>query len=156
MSATPQNARKEMIARFDSVWNAKAPAIVAPADVPVIRYQGHEIGALPGAKKYWVRFGTTNVTTEEGGYVQDDGPEQSPVAYDTYGFITAQLFAPMIPGGYEKGELLAELAQCMFMRYETPSGVWFRKPRIEPLENDGTWYRWNIFVDYRFSQIKGN
>lgn len=156
MSASPQQARKEMIARFDAVWNTKAPAIVAPADVPEIRYQGLERGALPGSKTYWVRFGTTMVTTEEGGYVQGDGPEQSPVAYEAYGFITVQLFAPMIPGGYEKGELLAELAQCMFMRYETPSSVWFRKPRIEQLENDGTWYRWNVFVDYRFSQVKGN
>lgn len=155
MSATPQNARKEIIARFDAVWNDKAPAIVAPDDAPVIRYQGVEKGALPGAKKYWVRFGTTLVTTEEGGYVQGDGPEQSPVAFETYGFLTAQLFAPMIGDGHTKGELLAELAQCMFMRYETPSGVWFRNPRINGLENDGTWYRWNIIVDFRFSQIKG-
>lgn len=155
MTLTPQQARKEMFALVASTWAAKAPAIVTPA--PEIRYQGIEKAALPGADKFWMRVGTTTVTTRQSGHRSPDGPEGSPVVYDTYGFITLQMFAPMKDrDSWNKGELLAELGQCMFMASETGGGVWFRNPRIRELNNDGTWYRWNVIADYQFSQVKGS
>lgn len=156
MSTTPQNARKEIFALIASGWAAKAPAIVAPAAAPEMRYQGIEEGALPGAQKFWARSSTQLVTTRQSAHMMLPEPGQSPVEYATAGVVFVQIFAPMKGiGSYAKGELLAELGQCMFMATETASGVWFRNPRINELTNDGTWYRWNVIADYQFNQVKG-
>jgi len=154
MTITPQEARKEMLALVETIWTAKSAAIAGY--VPEVRYQGNESAGLPGTSKFWMRAGTTTVTTRQSGHQSPDGPEGSPVIYDTYGFITLQMFAPMnFKDAWSKGELLAQLGQCMFMASETGGAVWFRNPRIRELNNDGTWYRWNVIADYQFSQKKG-
>lgn len=154
MTLTPQQARKQMFALVEGVWDAKAATIVGYR--PEIRYQGVEEANPPGAGKFWMRIGTTTVTTRQSGHQMPDEPNGSPVVYDTYGFITLQMFAPMkSKDSWAKGELLAELGQCMFMASETGGSVWFRNPRIRELNNDGTFYRWNVIADYQFSQVKG-
>lgn len=156
MTATPQQARKEIFALIAAEWAAKAPAIVAPLAVPEVRWQGVEKAALPGATKFWARAGTQLATTRQNAHIMPDGPGGSPVQFGTAGIVTIQIFAPMKePASYAKGELLAELGQCMFMATETASGVWFRNPRINELPSDGTWYRWNVIADFQFNQVKG-
>lgn len=155
MSTSPQQARKEIFALIDADWQAKAPAIVAPLAVPELRWQGVEKAALPGSTKFWARAGTQLATTRQAAFAMAGLGGTVPV-YDTAGVVTIQIFAPMTdPSGYAKGELLAELGQCMFMARETASGVWFRNPRINELPNDGTWYRWNVLSDFQFNQVKG-
>ena len=155
MMLTYQQARKEMFAKVEGCWEAHAGAIVGYT--PEIRWQGVEEGKLPGADKFWMRASTTTVTTRQGGHMSPEGPEGSPVVYDTYGFITLQVFGPMKgKDSWSKGELLSEVGQRMFMASETAGGVWFRNPRIRELNNDGTWYRWNVISDYQFSQVKGS
>lgn len=151
----PQTARKEMFALVTKCWKLRAPAIVGY--VPEIRFQGVEEGALPGADKFWMRASTKSVTTRQSGHRSVDFGGADDVVYDSYGFITLQMFAPMKgKDTWNKGELLSELGQRMFMASETGSGVWFRNPRINDLNNDGTWYRWNVIADYQFSQTKGS
>lgn len=152
---TPQEARKEIFARVKACWTAGANAIVGYT--PEIRWQGIEEGELPGASKFFMRASTTGVTTRQSGHQCPDDPGGSPVVYDTYGFVTLQIFAPMKgKDNWSKGELLSELGQRMFMASETGGGVWFRNPRIRELNNDGTWFRWNVLADYQFSQTKGS
>lgn len=154
MTLTPQQARQEMFQRVNTCWAADSAAIVGY--VPEIRWQGVEEATPPGATKFWMRCGTTNVTVRQSGHQMPDAPNGSPVVYDNYGFITLQIFAPMKGRqNWSKGELLSELGQRMFMAYETGGGVWFRNPRIRDLNNDGTFFRWNVIADYQFSQIKG-
>ncbi len=155
MTLTPQEARKELFAKVNECWQANSAAIVGY--IPEIRWQGIEEGKIPGADKFWMRAGTTTVTTRQRGHRLPDGPEGSPVIYTTFGFITLQVFAPMNSRtSWSKGELLSELGQRMFMASETGGGVWFRNPRIRELNNDGTWYRWNVIADYQFDQMKGS
>ncbi|MAS67377.1 MAG: hypothetical protein CMK82_11355 [Pseudomonadales bacterium] len=152
---TPQQARKEMFALVATTWAAKAGAIVSP--IPEVRYQGVEEAKVPGADKFWMRAGTTTVTTRQSGHALPEGPDGSPVVFTNYGFITLQIFAPMKGKDvWAKGELLAELGQCMFMASETGGSVWFRNPRIREINNDGTWFRWNVIADYQFDQVKGS
>lgn len=153
MMLSPQDARKEMFALVAAEWAAKSSAVVGY--VPEVRYQGIEIGALPGANKHWMRVSTQTVTTQQRGHRMPEAGVSEPV-YDNIGFITLQIFSPMASrDSYAKGELLAELGQCMFMASETGGSIWFRNPRIRELDNDGTWYRWNVIADYQFSQVKG-
>lgn len=151
---TPQEARKEMFAMVDWNWTSKSENIIG--SVPEMRYQGDEEPELPGAENFWSRASTTTVTTRQRGHRLPEGPGASQAVYDNFGFITIQIFAPMkSKSAWSKGELLAELGQCMFMASETGGGIWFRNPRIREILNDGTWYRWNVIADYQFSQVKG-
>lgn len=155
MSARPQQARKEVFALIAARWAAGASTIVAPLQAPELRFQGVEKAGVPGATKYWARASTQLATTRQAAFAMN-GPGQSSPVYDTAGVVFVQIFAPMsVLDSYAKGELLAELAQCMFMATETASGVWFRNPRINELPNDGTWYRWNALADFQFNQVKG-
>jgi hypothetical protein len=154
MSLTPQQARKELLALVNTCWQAKAGAIVGY--VPEIRFQGVELPGLPGAEKFWMRCSTQGVAAPQRGHMMPEAGISKPV-HDNIGFITLQIFAPMkSPDSWEKGELLAELGQGMFMASETGGSIWFRNPRIRELDNDGTWYRWNVIADYQFSQVKGD
>lgn len=153
MTLTPQEARKQMFALVADTWAAKSEPIVGY--LPEIRYQGLEEAELPGADKFWMRASTQTVTTRQSGHRM---PEVggSPVVFTNFGFITLQVFAPMkARSSWAKGELLSELGQCMFMASETGGSVWFRNPRIREIQNDGTWYRWNVIADYQFDQVKG-
>lgn len=153
MTLSQQAARQEILAHIASAWAAGSAAIVGY--VPEIRYQGVELPGLPGTDNYWMRASTNNVTTEQSGHAIDE-PGVSEVIYTTFGFVTLQIFAPMkTADSYAKGELLSGLGQRMFMASETAGGIWFRNPRIRQLDNDGTWYRWNVIADYQFDQSKG-
>jgi hypothetical protein len=154
MSLQPQAARIQMLAAVDAAWQAGAAAIASY--VPEIRYQGLEEGPLPGANKFWMRASTQGVMNPQRGHRMPITGISKPV-YDNMGFITLQIFAPMnSPDSYAKGELLAQLGQGIFMASEVGGAIWFRNPRIRELDNDGTWYRWNVIADYQFSQVKGD
>lgn len=151
---SPQTARKEIFALFAAGWTAGAAVIVGKA-VPV-RYKGVEEAALPGALEFFVRASTQLADTQQSGFAVAEHTVKG-VRHTSYGIVMIQIFAPMKDAtAYAKGELLASLAQCIFMSAETPSGVWFRRPRINELEDDGTWYRWNVLADFQFDQAKGS
>jgi hypothetical protein len=153
MSLTPQNARKELFALVDSIWQAQTNAIIGY--IPEVRWQGMQESAIPASSKFWMRVSTKGVSNRQRGFSMPDNG-QSHAIFDNIGFITLQIFAPMTsPTGYAKGELLSAKGQCMFMATETGGAIWFRNPRIIELDNDGTWYRWNVVADYQFSQRKG-
>ena len=154
MTATPQQARKEIFTRINDCWQARAGIIVG-GPVPEARWQGEEKPGKPDKDKYWIRSSTQLVTTRQAGHREPPAPGQSLAFFDTFGVVFVQVFAPMKTGAYAKGELLGELLQNAFMATETPSGVWFRNPRINELENDGTWYRWNVIADFQFNQVRG-
>lgn len=152
--ATPQQARREVFALFAATFDAGAvPIVGSPVEV---RYQGVEEPASPGALEYFVRASTQLADTAQSGFAVAAHAVKG-VRFTTDGVAIFQVFAPMKSrGAYAKGELLASLVQRIFMGAETPSGVWFRRPRINELENDGTWYRWNVLTDFQFDQAKGN
>lgn len=150
----PPTARREVFALFAAGFAAEAATIVGSA--VDVRYQGVEEPMSPGALEYFVRASTQLADTGQSGFVVAEHAAKG-VRFTTDGVAIFQVFAPMkSPGAYAKGELLASLVQRIFMSAETPSGVWFRRPRINELENDGTWYRWNVLTDFQFDQAKGN
>lgn len=150
----PPTARREVFALFAAGFAAEAATIVGSA--VDVRYQGVEDPTPPGALEYFVRASTQLADTGQSGFVVAEHAAKG-VRFTTDGVAIFQVFAPMkSPGAYAKGELLASLVQRIFMSAETPSGVWFRRPRINELENDGTWYRWNVLTDFQFDQAKGN
>lgn len=150
MPTNPTNARDEVFGLFTEAWNAGT--IVTP--VPEIRYQGKEIGATP--EGYFVRLSMQQVGSPQGGFAMTEEPDASPIAFDTFGLIFVQVFAPMsAEDSWRYGDLLATFARDIFRRVETPSGVWFRNARYNELDNDKKRYRWNVIVEYDYSERKG-
>lgn len=157
MTTKPHTARDAIFGMLNTAWATKTTSIVGY--VPEIRWQGYETGEPPANDKFWIRAGTYLVDTNQSSYAMAEHTV-SGVRYTTDGLFIAQVFAPMSPAAaqnsYRKGELLAELIQCIYMSAETNNGVWFRRPQIETLDNDGTRYRWNVNVQFTFDQSKGH
>lgn len=153
MTVSPQTARKQIFQRILDCWSANAGDILSP--IPELRFQGLELSGIPGATSFWARASTQLVTTRQAAHAMPEAPDGSNVVYETHGLVFLQIFAPMKnPEAWAKGELLAQVGQRMFMASETSSAVWFRNPRMVELQNDGTWYRWNVIAEYQFNQTK--
>ena len=144
---SPIDARDEMFRLFNDAWTAVP--LVAELEVET-RWQGKEKGDIPAG--YFIRVSKTTVGSNSGGFLQNgDGPSDQ--VYDTFGNIFVQVFAPMdAEDAFRKGELLAIAARDIFRGVETISGAWFRKARYEELQNDGKHYRFNVIVEYEFSE----
>lgn len=154
MTLSYQQARKDVFSLVDAAWNAQAGAIVG-GSVPEMRYQGVEKSTAPDNGAYWARSSTQSVTTVQKGFRQNTS--NSPVIFTTNALVFIQIFAPMkVAGSWAIGELLGKLGQCMFMASDTQTGVWFRNPRVLEINNDGTWYRWNVVSNFQFDQTKGD
>jgi hypothetical protein len=152
MLADPIVARDEMFQLFDDGWEAidweGARHTIAQ---PEVRWQGKEKHDAPIPESYFVRVATRQAGSPLGGFMQDDGP--SPKVYDTFGNLFVQVFAPMDgEDSYRQGELLAIAARDIFRGVQTPSGVWFRNARYVELDDDKKFYRWNVIVEYEFSE----
>lgn len=159
MPSSPSLAREESARLFTERFAAPAAAIIgAPVE---IRYQG--VTARPGGQplkpvdpsKYWVRYSMRGVMSRPSAFVLDEEPVPSQMEFETNGLAFVQVFAPMIEvNGFAQGLLLAELAQDIFRRTETPSGVIFDNVRINELDDDTKAYRWNVIAEYEFSEVR--
>lgn len=150
MPATPTTARDEIFRLFTDGWAAQS---IVEGDLD-LRYQGRELPNIP--RGYWGRISTQMVTSQQSAHTMPDGPEASPIEYETNGLVFVQVFAPMAePDSYRNGDLLAAYCVDIFRRTETASGVWFRNGRFNELEADGQNYRWNVKVEYQFTERKG-
>lgn len=159
MPSSPSLARDESARLFTQRFAAPAAAIVGGA--VEIRYQG--VTVRPGGQplkpidpsKYWVRFSMRGVMSRPSAFVMADEPEASQLEFETNGLAFVQVFAPMSEvNGFAQGLLLAELAQDIFRRTETASGVVFNNVRINELDDDTKSYRWNVIAEYEFSEVK--
>lgn len=147
---TPTEARDETFELFTDAW--LAGTVLDP--MPTIRYQGNEKGKVPD--DYFVRLSMQQVSSPQTAFVMTDEPNSSPSLFETYGLVFAQIFAPMsAEDSWRIGDLLATHGRDIFRRVETPSGVTFRNARFNELDNDGKHYRWNVKVEYEFTERKG-
>lgn len=146
---TPSEARDEIYTLFTDAWTASN----IRAKMPEIRYQGKEKGSVPNDA--YIRLSMQQVASPQSAHTMPDGPEASGTQYTTHGLIFGQLFIPASErDGYYNGELLATFARDIFRASQTPSGVWFRNPRFNELEPEGSKFRWNIVVEYEYNEVK--
>jgi hypothetical protein len=152
MFESPLQARDEMFQLFLGGWEAVdwEGSEIAIAK-PEVRWQGKEKTTDPIPDDYFVRIATRGAGSPLSGFIADDGP--SAKAYDTFGNLFVQVFAPMnAEDSYRQGELIAAAARDIFRGVQTPSGVWFRNARYVELDDDKKFFRWNVIVEYEFSE----
>ena len=147
MSTTYANAVSEMFERFYTVWQVDSIGVVG--SVPEVRWQGVETGEKPNFDSYWARVSQETVD-EQQSTLRNGGTGQR---YRTDGLLFVQIFCPKSdPQGMENGRALAVIARNAFRAHTTPSGVWFRNPRISELEAEEKWLRLNVLVQYQYDE----
>jgi hypothetical protein len=141
----PILARDDMLQHFDTPFREHELVVDTAC---LIRYQGVPTpnGEPEIPDGFWVRVSTKNEGSPQGGFA-----DQEP-RFDSFGNIFVQVFAPIAEAdSYRNGELLAIAARDIFRR-GTEAGVWFRNARYTELEDDGKFYRWNVVVEFEFSE----
>lgn len=147
MSTTYENAVSEMFERFYSVWQTDTVAVVG--SVPEVHWQGIETGQKPGFDTFWARVSQETVSDEQSTLRNGDSGQR----YETNGLLFIQIFCPKSdPQGMAKGRQLGSIARNAFRSHVTPSGVWFRNPRVVELEAEEKWLRLNVIVQYQYDE----
>lgn len=131
---------------FTVGWNAGAPAIVGT--VPPIRFTGIETGDIP--KTDFARFTFQPVlerqaTLRNGEYGQ---------RYESEGLIIVQVFTARVNAqAYAHGRKLARMARDIYRGKDLGGCFLFRNVRINPLDPEPSFLRWNMVAEYQFDEI---
>ncbi len=146
--ATTAQARDEILARLKAVADAVTPT---PLKLVFDDAPGQPARTESTASRVapWARARVQHTTGRQASLSGANGVKR----WERGGFLIVQLFTPMLEG-QNLADSLGSIIRGAFEGYSTPSGVWFRNPRIQEVGSDGTWYQTNIFVDFQYDEVK--
>lgn len=148
MTTTYEEAKDEIYSQFFAAWVAGSAAIVGY--VPEVRWQNLEEATKPDQSKYWARVSTQSVDEPQANLGADAEGKRR---YTGLGLVFVQIFVPKTEGNDYKGAKLAELARNAYRGKKTTGGVWFRNVRINNLEPEELFYRFNVVAEYEYDEI---
>lgn len=161
MTANYEKAIDEIFSLFLLAWNANSASIVGY--VPEIRWQGvrpaEGLPEKPEGDKYWVRVSTQTVIEEQTSLSacveKDENGATLPASrYTASGLVFIQLFCPKSDArSMEIGRKLAMIAKKAYRGKKTESGVWFLNVRINPLDDEQLWNRFNVIAETEYDEI---
>ena len=141
-----EDAVSEMFAQFNNKWESEASGIVGYT--PDVRWPGVSEGDVP-VNKFWCRVSQQTVDEYQTGLSNGENNR-----YTTIGLIFVQLFCPRtVDSSYWNGRKLAKIARNAFRGHTTENKVWFRNARINELDPENAFYRFNIIAEYEYDQI---
>lgn len=151
MTTTYSEARNQINELFAAAWKANTAAIAGY--VPNIEWQGVQPRDKPESSKYWARVSVQSVFEEQTTLSTCEGrPGQK--RYTASGLVFVQLFCPKsIIGSFETGGKLAQVAKKAFRGKTTPGKVWFRNCRINELEPEALFYRFNVVTEFEYDEL---
>jgi hypothetical protein len=125
---------------LDAGW----PAIVGT--MPELRWQGRETTPPPDGGVYWARVSQQTVLER-----QQTLGKLGERKFESCGLIFVQIFCPRSSvESFEKGRQLAQVARNVFRGQN--SGVWFRNARINELDPEQGFWRFNVVSEYEFTE----
>lgn len=150
MPADITTARDEMLGRLKEVVDAIAgpPGPLqlvfddARADPPGTETPPSRVGS-------WARARVQHTTGRQASLAGASGTKR----WERGGFLIVQLFTPALDG-QNLADSLGSIILGAFEGYSSPSGVWFRNPRMNEVGKDGAWYQTNLFVDFQYDEVK--
>lgn len=161
MTATYEKAVDEMFSLFLAAWTANTAAVVGY--VPEIRWQGVKPPEgqpeKPDGDKYWVRVSQQTVIEEQTSLsacvVDNENGGTLPASrFTASGLLFVQLFCPKSDArSMEFGRKLAMIARNAFRGKKTESGVWFLNVRINPLDSEELWNRFNVVAETEYDEV---
>lgn len=151
MTTTYSEARNQINALFLAAWNAGSPAI--STYIPEIRWKGDAKRELPDGSKFWCRVSIQTVLEEQSTLSTCEGkPGQK--RYTASGLVFVQIFCPKSDTqAYSKGGKLAEVARNGFRGKSTPGKVWFRNARINELDPEELYERFNVVTEFEYDEL---
>lgn len=150
MTSTFIESGDEIYARINTLWNDVAvglfgykPALYWPGKVEPDKVDG---------SKSWGRVTRRTVDETQSGFVACSF--NSKVRYTNSGLIYIQLFGSLSETGSDrKAQQLAEALKNAFKRKCTGSKVIFRNSRIEPLDPEELFFRYNVVFEYEYDEL---
>lgn len=153
MTAAYNEARDQIFALFKTAWDANTAALTPGAYVPEVRWQGKEVGTKPPSDKHWARISTQSVL-ETQATLSDCVEEPGKSRYESSGLVFVQVFSPKSQAtAYEVGQQLAIVARNAFRGKKTSGQVWFRNVRINNLDPENLFYRFNVVAEYEYDEV---
>jgi hypothetical protein len=139
MSATIREARDEMSALVAAAWVA--------GGLPLSSLVWDDVDAKPPSDGPWARVTIRHMTGDQATL----GPPGQR-KYERGGLLTVQAFA--IPGGgLSSGPDIVKIMEDALRSGSTPSGVWFRKVRVNEMGRDGRWFATNVVAEFVYDEI---
>lgn len=144
-------ARNEINSLFLTAWNLYSATIVSY--VPEIRWQGVQYRDLPDGSKFWVRVSKQTVFEEQTTLSACEGaPGQK--RYTASGLVFVQIFCPKSnTQAFELGQELAKIARNAFRGKTTPGKIWFRNVRINELNPEELYERFNVVTEFEYDEL---
>lgn len=143
-------ARDEIFKFVNEAWVANAAAAVGY--IPAIEWQGKTALKID-ASKFWARVSAQRVTEEQTNVSVADAALGTR-RYTIAGLVFIQIFGPKSAGNaYEGGNSLAEIARSSLRGKATPSKVWFRNVRINELEPEDLYQRFNVVAEFEYDEF---
>ena len=144
-------ARNEINSLFLTAWNLYSAAIVSY--IPEIRWQGVQYRDLPDGSKFWVRVSKQTVFEEQTTLsVCEGAPGQK--RYTASGLVFVQIFCPKSnTQAFELGQELAKIARNAFRGKTTPGKIWFRNVRINELNPEELYERFNVVTEFEYDEL---
>lgn len=145
------DVRDEIATLFETAWQASTASIVGY--VPEIQWQGVQYRTMPDGSKYWARFSKQTVTEQQVTLSTCEGlPGQR--KYETAGLVFIQIFCPKSDSqAFEFGQKLATVARNAFRGKSTPGNIWFRNVRINEIEPEELYQRFNVVSEYEYNEL---
>lgn len=131
---------------FTTGWNAGAAAIVG--SVPPIRYTGVETGDIPDS--HFTRF-TFQPVLERQATLRNGELGQR---YESEGLIIVQVFTWRKEArALEFGRKLGSMSKNIYRGKDLGCGFLFRNVRVNYLDPEPKYLRWNMIAEYQFDEI---
>lgn len=145
------DVRDEIATLFQTAWQANTVSIVGY--VPEIQWQGVQTRNQPDGSKYWVRFSKQTVIEQQVTLSTCEGlPGQR--KYEASGLVFIQIFCPKSDSqAFDLGQQLATVARNAFRGKVTPGRIWFRNVRINELEPEELYQRFNVVSEYEYNEL---
>lgn len=145
------DTRDEINTLFSTAWSAKSAAVVGY--IPEIRWQGVQYRSTPDGSKFWVRLSKQTIFEEQATF-SDCVEEPGKKRYTASGLIFVQLFCPKSETrSFKLGERLSKIARNAFRGKTTPGKIWFRNVRINEIDPEELYNRFNVVAEFEYDEL---
>lgn len=145
------NAVNELRSLFNT--NFQTLPLTVLSYVPDIYWEGDEPVSPIDNSKFWVRFSERNSSNNQSS-LRNDGLTKR---YRNRGFVFVQVFCPKIVEGLNKSSFsigleIANFVKKIFQGHSTSDNIWFRETRVQTLDPENLWYRFNVIAEYQHDE----
>ena len=147
MSLTITQAKDEIYTQLNGYWNLQVPlSYLTPVK---IYWMGIDYQTPPDASQPWAR-----VTLQHNYSNQTTFAQEGTRRFTRTGLLIVQLFVPLASKNVTLCEKLGIIARDAFEGKATAGGVWFRNANLREIGADGTWYQFNMSVEFQYDEFK--